>query len=61
MMLLVVLPCAILFGIAAMFFSQPVLTLQDDGGRADVIVVPGGDGPPPRRRPPACGRKVARR
>ncbi|UZD71195.1 YdcF family protein [Brucella sp. JSBI001] len=29
-----------------MFFSEPVLTLQDDGGRADVIVVPGGDGPP---------------
>src|SRR5690606_21326622 len=46
MMLPVVLPCAILFGIAAMFFSEPVLTLPDDGGRADVIVVPGGDGPP---------------
>ncbi|KAB2663935.1 YdcF family protein [Brucella tritici] len=46
MMLLVILPCAVLMGLAAMFFSEPVLTLQDDGGKADVIVVPGGDGPP---------------
>lgn len=46
MMLLVILPCAVLMGLAAMFFSEPVLTLQDDGGRADVIIVPGGDGPP---------------
>jgi uncharacterized SAM-binding protein YcdF (DUF218 family) len=46
MMLLIILPCAVLFGIAAMFYSEPVLTLQDDGSKADVIVVPGGDGPP---------------
>lgn len=46
MMLLIIVPCAVLFGLAAMFFSEPVLTLPDDGGRADVIVVPGGDGPP---------------
>ena len=45
-MLPIILPCAVLFGLVAMFFSEPVLTLQDDGGRADVIVVPGGDGPP---------------
>nr|WP_094573512.1 YdcF family protein [Brucella rhizosphaerae] len=46
MMLLIFLPCAVLFGLAAMFYSEPVLTLQDDGSKADVIVVPGGDGPP---------------
>ena len=46
MMLLVLLPCAVIFGLAAMFYSEPVLTLQDDGSKADVIVVPGGDGPP---------------
>ncbi|PQZ47779.1 biotin--acetyl-CoA-carboxylase ligase [Ochrobactrum sp. MYb15] len=46
MMLLIFLPCAVLFGLAAMFYSEPVLTLQDDGTKADVIVVPGGDGPP---------------
>jgi len=45
-MLLIFLPCAVLFGLAAMFYSEPVLTLQDDGTKADVIVVPGGDGPP---------------
>ncbi|WP_425292072.1 YdcF family protein [Brucella anthropi] len=45
-MAILILPCAVLMGLAAMFFSEPVLTLQDDGGRADVIVVPGGDGPP---------------
>nr|WP_278437296.1 YdcF family protein [Brucella anthropi] len=46
MMAILILPFAIIMGLAAMFFSEPVLTLQDDGGRADVIVVPGGDGPP---------------
>lgn len=46
MMLLIFLPCAVLFGLAAMFYSEPVLTLHDDGSKADVIVVPGGDGPP---------------
>lgn len=46
MMLLLFLPCAILLGFTAMFYSEPVLTLQDDGSVADVIVVPGGDGPP---------------
>ena len=46
MMLFAVLPCALLMGLAAIFFSEPALTLQDDGGQADVIVVPGGDGPP---------------
>jgi len=46
MMLLIFLPCAVLFGLAAMFYSEPVLTLRDDGSKADVIVVPGGDGPP---------------
>ncbi|MBB5702847.1 uncharacterized SAM-binding protein YcdF (DUF218 family) [Ochrobactrum daejeonense] len=46
MMLLIFVPCALLVGLAAMFFSEPVLTLADDGSKADVIVVPGGDGPP---------------
>lgn len=46
MMLLIVFPCAVLFGLAAMFYAEPLLTLQDDGSPADVIVVPGGDGPP---------------
>ncbi|MEL4071117.1 YdcF family protein [Ochrobactrum sp. GPK 3] len=46
MMLLAILPCAVFFGLAAMFFSEPLLALPDDGSRADVIVVPGGDGPP---------------
>lgn len=30
-MTLYAFPCAILVGLAAMFFSQPLLTLQDDG------------------------------
>lgn len=46
MMVLIFLPCAVIFGLAAMFYSEPVLTLRDDGSKADVIVVPGGDGPP---------------
>ncbi|QNQ64205.1 YdcF family protein [Brucella sp. 6810] len=45
-MTLYAFPCAILLGLAAMFFSQPLLTLQDDGRSADVIIVPGGDGAP---------------
>lgn len=46
MMLMPVLPCAMMFGLAAIFCSEPVLTLHDDGLKADVIIVPGGDGPP---------------
>lgn len=60
MMMFIILPCAVLFGIAAMFFSEPVLTLQDDGGRADVIVVPGGTAHPAPHKLPASGRKAAR-
>ncbi len=48
-MTLYAFPCAILVGLAAMFFSQPLLTLQDDGRPADVIIVPGGDGAPRAR------------
>lgn len=46
MMFLLLLPGMILFGMAAIFYSEPVLTLADDGRKVDVIVVPGGDGPP---------------
>lgn len=46
MMALLLLPCALLISLAALFYSDTVLTLPDDGSRADVIVVPGGDGPP---------------
>jgi len=45
-MFFILLPGMILFGMAAIFYSEPVLTLADDGGKVDVIVVPGGDGPP---------------
>jgi len=43
---LLMLPCFLVFGFAALFYSEQVLTLPDDGVAADVIVVPGGDGPP---------------
>ncbi len=39
-------PSAIFLGLAAMFFSEQLLTMQDDGSPVDVIVVPGGDGRP---------------
>lgn len=40
------LPCIALCGIAAIYYSEPVLTMKDDGSTVDLIVVPGGDGPP---------------
>ncbi|NKX17056.1 YdcF family protein [Ochrobactrum pseudogrignonense] len=38
-MALLLLPCALLISLAALFYSDTVLTLPDDGSRADVIVV----------------------
>lgn len=42
----VVLPWIVLFGFVAIYYSEPMLTVQDDGSKVDLIVVPGGDGPP---------------
>lgn len=46
MMALILLPCIVVLGLTAMFYSEPILTLHDDGSKVDLIVVPGGDGPP---------------